>query len=71
MKRVALIVEFDSCYKCPYRSGGHSLGSPMYCAYFDPVKQIFDSNGHNDQFEKNRRIAWFCQLPEDEVFQYN
>jgi hypothetical protein len=69
MKRVALIKEFDSCHKCPYGEGGHSLGSPMYCTYFEPMKQILNSNGHTvTPMEDGRFIAAFCDLPEDEIF---
>jgi len=68
MKRVAMIKTFDSCHECPYHSGGRSLGSPMYCKYFDPPKRIFNSNGHDCKFESDRDIAAFCELPEDEVF---
>ena len=40
----------------------------MYCRFFDPPRQIFDMNGHECQFMMDRDIAWFCPLPEDEIF---
>ena len=70
MKKVALILEFDSCDECPYHYGGESLGSHMHCEFFVPPRQIFDSNDHNCKFEDGRRIAKFCELPEDEIFRY-
>jgi hypothetical protein len=69
IKRVALIKEFNSCHKCPYGSGGESLGSPMYCTFFEPPKQIMNSNGHPvTEMDDNRFIAKFCELPDDEIF---
>ena len=69
MKRVALIKEFNSCHRCPYGEGGESLGSPMYCSYFVPTKQILNSNGHSvTPLQDGRFIPVFCELPEDEIF---
>jgi hypothetical protein len=69
MKRIATILEFDSCHDCLYGSGGESLGSPMYCTFFDPPKQILNSNGHAvTPLQDGRFIPVFCPLPEDEVF---
>ena len=63
-----MIVTIKTCFDCPYHSGGTSLGSPLYCGLMKPPKQIFDSNGHNVKYEKDRDIAMFCPLPEDEVY---
>jgi hypothetical protein len=72
MKRIAQIYEFNSCHKCPYGSGGESLGSPMYCTFFEPPKQIMNSNGHPvtemDEDGDRRWIAKFCELPNNEIF---
>lgn len=73
MKRVALIKEIKSCHDCPYGSGGHSLGSPMVCTYFDPPLKIMNSNGHlvTEVIQGDEHWAWiaaFCELPDDEVF---
>lgn len=72
VKKVAMIKEFNSCHKCPYSEGGESLGSPMYCYYFDPPKQLINSNGHAvtefDESGNRRWIAKFCELPENQVF---
>ena len=71
MKQVAMIKMINCCFDCPYHSGGRSLGSPLYCGYFDPPKQIFDSNGHNAQYEESRDIAVFCELLEDDIHFYD
>lgn len=71
MKRVALIKEFNSCHGCPYKSGGKSLGSPMYCTFFNPMKRILNSNGYvvTEMDEENGRwIAKFCELPDNEIY---
>lgn len=62
-----MIVEFDTCYDCPYHEGGEMMNA-MYCGFFDPPRQIFDMNGHKVQFKKGTEIAWFCELPDNEVF---
>ncbi len=69
VKRVATILEFNSCHKCPFKSGGNMMNA-MYCRFFDPPRQIFDMNGDNCCFMLDRDIADFCPLPEDEIFNY-
>lgn len=69
-KRIALIKEINCCFDCPYHSGGRSLGSPLYCVYFKPARQIFDSNGRNAKYEDTRDIAVFCPLPENETVNF-
>lgn len=71
MKRVAMIIEFNGCYKCPYRTGGKNLGSQMYCGFFGPPEIIMNSNGKllvEVDWYGNNFIPKFCKLPDDEVF---
>jgi len=70
MKLVRIVLTFDSCHRCPYHSGGSTLGSALYCTYFTPLKMIFDSNGNNCKFEPNRMIATFCPIKDDEIHNY-
>ena len=76
MKRVAMIKDVESCHQCPYHSGGSSLGSPMYCEYFESPRKIINSNGHliTDIIQGDKHWAWiakFCELPDDEVHRYD
>lgn len=70
MKLVSIIKEINECFDCPYHCGGRSLGSPLYCEYFNPSRMIFDSNGHGATYEETRDIAVWCPLPEDKVLQF-
>lgn len=75
MKRIAMVVDVKSCHQCPYHSGGSSLGSPMYCTYFDPIKQIMNSNGQlvTDVIRGDEHWTWiaaFCELSDDEIHHY-
>lgn len=67
MKRVRLIKDFECCFGCPYHSGGRSLGSPLYCRYFEPARQITDSNGKLVTPVVGNFIAEFCELPDEVV----
>lgn len=47
----------------------------MYCTFFDPPREIVDSNGHLivDVIQGKEHWEWiaaFCMLPEDEVFYF-
>ena len=74
MKRVALIKEVKSCHQCPYHRGGLSVGSPMYCGYFEPSQMIFDSNGEFTteiiKVDSRHWIASFCELPDNDIHLY-
>lgn len=72
LKLVKLIKTFDHCFACPFHSGGRGLGSPLYCTYFDPPRQITDSNGYfvTEVLYKESShnfIAKFCELPENKI----
>lgn len=76
MKKVKIVKTFDHCFGCPFHSGGRGLGSPLYCTYFTPARQITDSNGKlitpaiyntNHPF---RFIAAFCELPDNEIVNF-
>jgi len=62
-KYIKVIHAVNSCYECPFHSGGDSLGSAMYCRFpEDRTIQIFDENGDDCAFIDNTKIAWFCKL---------
>jgi len=59
MRRIA-IVDFDSCYKCPFHAGG--MMSASYCRYETPSKQLFDMNGDNYQINEKTKFPDWCRL---------
>lgn len=60
-KCISYIHIFKHCYKCPYKQS-NGVMSAIYCAHFNPPRQILDINGHDCEIKDGESFPSWCPV---------